>query len=285
MPLFFAVFPTPAPLGVSIHPPEIESDTLMSSDTNSQPKTKPKIVFLGNDFNLISLACLKAILAEDRYQVLVGVDCPEKSFVQRLSEAAGRYGWPEVAIRLPGMIFQKIKTKVIPTVANWQDARTLFEMAQLSGTEFFECVRVNGKAVHDRLKIFEPDLVVSANFSQIIRPRFLTLSRWGAINFHPSLLPKYRGPTPWYWVLKNGESVSGVTIHFIDDGIDTGEIIAQTEIPILPRDSEASLITRSLSVGPALVVSAIESVLDGTASPIPQDETAASYYGFPKHQK
>src|SRR5713226_7770003 len=86
------------------------------------------------------------------------------------------------------------------------------------------------------------DLIVVAGFARILKRALVDVPRLGCINVHPSLLPHYRGPEPFYWVLANLEKTTGVTIHHVDEGIDTGDIILQRELEIRPNETETMLI-------------------------------------------
>ena len=79
---------------------------------------------------------------------------------------------------------------------------------------------------------FNIDLLVCHGYMKILPEKVFSAPKLGSINIHPSLLPKYRGPSPTYWVLKNREKTTGLTCHYIDEGVDTGNIIAQKEIVI-----------------------------------------------------
>ena len=157
---------------------------------------------------------------------------------------------------------------------------SLRELVSRHAIASFRCTDVNASETLRRLEAFQPELVVVANFSQILRPSILSLPPLGVINFHPSLLPKYRGPTPYYWILKNRETTSGVTVHHIDAGIDAGDIICQASHEVLPDDNERSLRRRSIATGAPLLAAAVKQVVAGTAPRTRQDETKASYYGF-----
>ena len=78
----------------------------------------------------------------------------------------------------------------------------------------------------------KPDLIVVCHFQKLINHNVITIPKFGCINLHPSLLPKYRGMSPQHWPIINGDKKTGITVHFIDDGVDTGDIIIQQEMEI-----------------------------------------------------
>ena len=130
----------------------------------------------------------------------------------------------------------------------------------------------------------EPELIVVAAFGQILPKELLDMPKYGCINVHASLLPKYRGAAPIQWSILNGDAVTGVTIMRMDVGLDTGDMIAKTEVAILPEDTGGSLFDRLAEAGAKLCVDTIPSIVDGTAVYTPQDESAATKVEMIKKQ-
>jgi len=110
----------------------------------------------------------------------------------------------------------------------------LSKYAQKNGIAYFFLHKANQRECIDWLKTISPDLVVVYSMSQLLSPEFLAVSRYGCINLHPSILPKYRGPNPCFWSYYNQDAESGVTLHYLDPGEDTGPIIDQRtyEVPL-----------------------------------------------------
>ncbi len=104
------------------------------------------------------------------------------------------------------------------------------------------------------------------------------LVRHTLLNAHPTLLPRYRGPNPWYHIIANGDREAGCTVHLIDEGMDTGPILHQRAIPLTPFDTYRSLRHQLVELEPQVVVEALTTLRDGTASYTPQDESQASLY-------
>jgi len=127
----------------------------------------------------------------------------------------------------------------------------------------------------------KPDVIVSIGCEQIFEKGILGLPGLGCINVHPSLLPKYRGPSPLFWVLANGESETGVTVHYMDEKVDNGDIILQAKIVIGVGDTEHSLVGRARELGASLLIQALEQIEEGRVSVIPNDGESASYYSHP----
>lgn len=125
-------------------------------------------------------------------------------------------------------------------------------------------------AVHE-LAALRPDLIVVAAYGQYIKPAILELPPLGAINIHPSLLPKYRGASPIQWAIANGDVETGVTILHVAKEMDAGDIILQERMPIGPDDTAATMIPRLSELGATLLMRAIADLQAGRAARIPQD--------------
>lgn len=104
--------------------------------------------------------------------------------------------------------------------------------------------RPNEERFVERIRELTPDLILVAGFSHLIPEQVYSSARIAAINAHPSLLPEYRGANPYYHVIANGEKETGVTLHLLDSEFDTGDILAQSTTPILPRDTMGTLVKR-----------------------------------------
>lgn len=131
------------------------------------------------------------------------------------------------------------------------------------------------------LASIEADLCIMAYVTQIVPRRCLDLPVMGSIQYHPSLLPRHRGPSSINWAVIAGETRTGLTIFWPDDGLDTGPILLQKEVPIDPDDTVGSLYFDHLfPLGVEAMVEAVEMVRDGTAPRIPQNEAEATYEGW-----
>jgi methionyl-tRNA formyltransferase len=104
----------------------------------------------------------------------------------------------------------------------------------------------------------------------------IDLPRFGNLNLHASLLPKYRGAAPIQWAIANGESVTGVTTMSIDAGLDTGDILLQRELPIAPDDTAETLGPKLAAVGAELMAATLRGLESGQLQPVPQDHSKAT---------
>jgi methionyl-tRNA formyltransferase len=120
-----------------------------------------------------------------------------------------------------------------------------------------------------------PDLIVVAAF-RILPPQVFEIPRLGSINLHSSLLPKYRGAAPINWAIINGEKETGVTTFFIQQQVDTGNVILQRATPILDDDDAGTLHDRLSVIGADVVFETVDRIAAGSVQPQPQDESVAS---------
>ena len=137
---------------------------------------------------------------------------------------------------------------------------------------------------HDSLSVvksYSPDLIISILGNQIFKKPFLNLAPNGCINLHTSLLPKYRGIMPSFWVLKNNEKYTGVSVFFVDEGIDSGKILLQKKVLINSDDSQASLIRKTKKIGMELILQAVESIGENDVKLLDNPDDCMTYYSFP----
>lgn len=123
----------------------------------------------------------------------------------------------------------------------------------------------------------KPDLIISCAYGQIIPEVLLNLPKLGAFNVHASLLPKYRGGAPIHWALINGEKQTGVTIMYMDKGMDTGDMISKVIYDIKPEDNVGTLHEVLSSLGANLLIETLPSIINHTNEREKQDEEKASY--------
>ena len=122
-----------------------------------------------------------------------------------------------------------------------------------------------------------PDLIVVAAYGRILPQDILDHPKYGCINVHSSLLPKYRGAAPIHWAILNGEKESGVTIMQMALALDAGDILSQVSTPIDPDETVETLHDRLADLGAALLVKTVADIEAGTVTPVPQDEAQSTY--------
>ena len=142
---------------------------------------------------------------------------------------------------------------------------------------------INSENSLNLIKSYTPDLLVSILGNQIFKERLINLAPKGCINLHTALLPKYRGLMPTFWVLKNKEKHTGVSVFFVDKGIDSGPIIVQKKVEIKNRTLE-ELIKLTKQIGMESIAEAILLIRDNKVQLIPNPSEQKSYYSFPKKE-
>jgi len=152
------------------------------------------------------------------------------------------------------------------------------ELAESSGISFFRPTEMKDPQVYDMYMGLHPDLSLLAFVTDIIPKRLLRIPSLGTICYHPSLLPRHRGASAINWAIINGDTHTGLTVFWVDEGIDTGPILLQKEVEITFDDTTGSLYFNLLfPMGIEAMVEAVELIKRGEAPIIPQDESKATY--------
>ncbi len=141
----------------------------------------------------------------------------------------------------------------------------------------FQPERIKRPEAVAELKKFPADVFVVAAFGQILSEEILTMPKYGCINIHASLLPKYRGAAPIQWCIVDGEKETGVTIMQMDAGIDTGDILFTKKVEITEEETGGSLFDKLSQAGAELIVEALPKIEAGEVNPVKQDEALSNY--------
>ena len=131
---------------------------------------------------------------------------------------------------------------------------------------------------------YKPDLLVSILSNEIFKKALLDIAPKGCINLHSSLLPKYRGLMPTFWVLKNQEKETGVSVFYVDEGIDSGEIIVQEKVVIRQDMTQADLIKETKQLGMRAIIKSVELIQNNNIICYKNDEQHATYFSLPKRE-
>ncbi len=145
------------------------------------------------------------------------------------------------------------------------------------GLEVFQPKGLKQSGVMDWLREREPAALVVVAYGGMVPPNVLEMPRYGCLNLHPSLLPKYRGAAPIQWSLINGDAVTGVCTMYLSEGWDDGDVIYRREIPIDARDDGGTLSERLSRIGAELMCQTVRDVANGTAPREPQDESLVTW--------
>jgi methionyl-tRNA formyltransferase len=230
--------------------------------------TRLRVVFFGMA-GQFSLPPLKALLAADfdvRAVVMAGLSGQSPASEPFVRRQAVR---PVLTLgRALPMLAQGAERNIL-TVAAERDI-PLLEVHNLADARTLEM-----------LATFDPDAICVACFSRKLPPALLRLPRLGCLNVHPSLLPDNRGPEPLFWTYRRGDQQTGVTIHLMDAGLDSGPIVLQERIRVLDGVAESELERQLAELGGQLLVRAAQGLANGAIQPTPQDETHATSYSFP----
>jgi methionyl-tRNA formyltransferase len=151
------------------------------------------------------------------------------------------------------------------------------EVALQKGLSILQPEKVKEGSFQEKLKGLRADLFVVAAYGQILPKTVLNLPKYGAMNIHASLLPKYRGSAPIAWAILNGEKKTGITTMLMDEGMDTGDILLQSEISIHEDETTEALHDRLASLGAQLLSETLEKMKRGEIHPTPQDHSKATY--------
>lgn len=151
------------------------------------------------------------------------------------------------------------------------------EYALEHGFEVYQPQRVKAPEVIELLRGLAPDLIVVAAFGQFLPKEILEMPKYGCINVHASLLPKYRGAAPIHYVILNGETKSGVTIMQMDIGMDTGDMLAKAEVAITPEMTMGELHDELKECGSDLLLATVEKIKNGEITPEKQNNDEATY--------
>ncbi len=151
------------------------------------------------------------------------------------------------------------------------------EKALELGLEVYQPDNINSKEAIDKIKKLKPDCIVVVAFGQILKEEILKLPKYGCVNIHASLLPKYRGAAPINWAIINGEEKTGISIMKMNKGLDTGPILNIKSIPIKDSDDSISIHDKLSSLGGEMILKTLEDLEKGTIDKIPQDDNLSNY--------
>jgi methionyl-tRNA formyltransferase len=199
-----------------------------------------KLVFCGTP--MFAVPCLERLITA-RHEVLLVVTQPDRPQGRGMTMAAPPVKQAALKLGLPVIQPEKIKKNL----------------------EFQE-----------QLTALKPDAIIVVGYGRIIPPWMLQLPRYGNINVHGSLLPKYRGAAPIQWAIASGETITGVTTMRLDEGLDTGDMLMKRELEIRPDDTAITLAPRMAAVGAEVLVQTLAALADGSISPVPQDDSQAT---------
>jgi folate-dependent phosphoribosylglycinamide formyltransferase PurN len=196
-----------------------------------------------------------------------------------------RLGGMMHVLRASGPVFlaEMIRMKLIPGLFDGKRRFFPSHLAKAHKVETFVSANINDRLSLSRLRSWQPDLLISTNFSHYIgRTAREALARYGCWNLHKSYLPHYRGMAPCFHALLEGATHVGATLHVVSKGFDTGAVLAQVKIPVSERDSVYSLNRNTSEAGGRMLASFLAENDLNTIRPIPQREGNWRNYTYPK---
>ncbi|MBM4288922.1 MAG: hypothetical protein FJ135_12425 [Deltaproteobacteria bacterium] len=160
-----------------------------------------------------------------------------------------------------------IRNKIYRLFHRIKQFRDLKWFAKKFNAQYFLLTKNNVSEMETFIVKQKPDICCVASMSQLLRKSTLTIPPYGCINVHPSLLPKYRGPTPLFWTYYFMDIEGGVTVHYLDEGEDTGDIIKQESFPIQLGEDPSRVMHKASQLGAELLVHSLDEIVAGTAKP------------------
>lgn len=145
------------------------------------------------------------------------------------------------------------------------------------GIEVLQPERASEESFCDIIREKAPDLIIVVAFGQILKKIFLDIPGWGVINIHGSLLPDYRGAAPIQRTILNGDTMAGLTVMRMDEGMDTGPILFRKEVPVLPDETAGQLHDRLALISGDLIIESLGRMVANPVVEIPQDDARATY--------
>jgi methionyl-tRNA formyltransferase len=176
--------------------------------------------------------------------------------------------------------YNSLSSSMLP-VLNPSIHSSILDLAHEHNIPVWKVRQLSNQDTFKVLSVYQPDMICVACFSKRIPRAILDIPRLGCLNVHPSLLPANRGPEPLFWTFREGAERTGVTIHVMDEGLDSGAIVAQESFEIPEGMKYSELENLAAELGGKLLVQSVWDTYNGKAIQIKQDETKSSYHPLP----
>lgn len=242
--------------------------------------SKPKLVIVTNG-NYFARLISEPLLLDDRWKVagivIVSGDYYGRSMINASFHLAKKTAFPYLVYK----VFTIMLFKFLSLIG--RDKFSVLSLVKSLHIPVLISQRVNDKKVIEWVSGLEPDLLISVSCPQRIKKSLLSVPKVAAINIHSSILPRYAGLAPYFWVLAMGEKETGITVHYMIEQLDEGNILSQSRLDILPKESAFSLFRRLSYLGAKTLIQGVERALSGDAGS-PQDMRQRAYFSHPSSE-
>lgn len=242
------------------------------------------IVILTND-NFFSFTVLKDFINLQKQHIklivfssaLIG----KRSTITSIGWSLANTGFRHTVFKL--MVYgvfrmMRIICKLLPFISNHYSS---YLWAQRNNIPRVVSSNINNREVVEQIRLVKPDLIVSVSMNQIVKKQILEMVPERCINVHCAPLPRYGGMSPYVWALANNEDYSAATIHYIDEGLDTGDIIVQEKVAVANNDSAFALFYRCCLRAAEPLIKVVSEIEAGTVTSYKQDLSKKSYFSWP----
>lgn len=191
-------------------------------------------------------------------------------------------GYYYIMVQITKLLIYKVVSQISPIFPNSKIRNKFYPFKSKAKKLNIDIIRtdnINNKKLINIIRQKKPDILVSVYFNQILSKINLAIPKKGTINIHPAYLPNYKGISPAFWVLSNNEKSTGVSIHYIDKGIDTGKIIRQKKYTIHKNDTEDSLYWNLTMIGIPLLIKSIQDIKKDNIHTV--NNKQGNYYSIP----
>lgn len=177
---------------------------------------------------------------------------------------------------LKALLAESYKIISVYTQSGDAEKTPVMEICEKNNLRIFEPKKFDEENI-EKISVQDPDLIIVASYGKILPKAVLEIPKFGALNVHGSLLPKYRGPSPFQNAILDGENFTGVTVMLMDEGIDTGDILNQRKIPIESGETYEEFMLKSAPISGQLLIETIPEWIEGKIKRKKQDQAQATY--------
>jgi methionyl-tRNA formyltransferase len=232
-----------------------------------------RLVFLTTDDPLYLPALFERVLERFAGQTAMVYAVPPLYKEQTTLQAAWRYFRTFGFRAAVGLVSRVARAKL--------RRQSIASVCARHGVSYAEANDVNAPEFLDELRSMSPDVIISVSCPQIFKTPLIELPPKGLLNVHGAILPQYRGVMPSFWMLANGERKAGVSVYFVNEQIDAGDLCGQRVFDISPDESLDGFLGRSKAIAADLLVDVLDDVDRGQATRTPLDLSLGSYYSWP----